>query len=166
MSRGDFWNIFFSILFVAMTFAMVFCLERIYADVPTWTWIPLFDLVLIVLAVFRMTRLFVYDVVMAFFRHWFEGYPKDTFMGTMSALVNCPWCLGLWFSPVVIFFYFLTPLAWFFILFLAVAGVSSFVQIFSNMIGWTAEYQKLRVKTLEEHRAHPKSDPRTDNRRV
>lgn len=164
MSRGDFWNILFTLLFVAMTFAMVYCLVSLYQEVPAW--IPLFDLVLIILAVFRMTRLFVYDVVMAFFRNWFSGYPKDTFMGTMSALVNCPWCLGLWFSPVVLFFYFLTPLSWFFILFLAVAGVSSFIQIFANMLGWTAEYQKIRVKTLEEHRAQPKSETRGDQRRI
>ena len=148
MTRGDFWNIFFSLLFVAMTFGMLSSLYRLYGEVPTW--IPLFDLILIILATFRLTRLFVYDVVTEFFRHWFRGYPKDSFMGTISALVNCPWCLGLWFSALVVYVYFLTPLAWFFILFLAIASVASLLQILANLIGWSAEYRKLETKDREQ----------------
>lgn len=147
MTRGDFWNVFFSLLFVGMTFGMLGLLHDIYGEVPTW--IPLFDLTLIVLATFRLTRLFVYDIVTEFFRHWFSGYPKDTFMGTIHALVTCPWCLGLWLAAFVVFFYFLTPFAWFFILFLAIAAVASTLQILANLIGWSAEYRKLKTKQKE-----------------
>ena len=147
MSRGDFWNIFFALLFVSMTFGMLGTLHRIYGEVPTW--IPTFDLMLIILATLRLTRLFVYDVVTDFFRHWFVGFQKGSFMDTMHALITCPWCLGLWFSALVVFVYFLSPLAWFFILFLAVASVASMLQILANLIGWSAEYRKLKTKKLE-----------------
>lgn len=130
-----------------MTFGMLATLHDLYGEVPTW--IPLFDLVLITLATFRLTRLFVYDVVTEFFRHWFSGYQKDSFMGTISALVHCPWCLGLWFSALVVFVYFLSPLSWFFILFLAIAGVASTLQILANFIGWSAEYKKIKTKIKE-----------------
>jgi energy-converting hydrogenase Eha subunit G len=66
-------------------------------------------------------------------------------MGTLSALLHCSWCQGLWFSGFVIFFYFATPLAWPVILILALAGVASFIQILANLAGWSAELKKRTV---------------------
>lgn len=148
MSRGDFWNLFFAVFFAAIAIAMAGFLNQLYGEPPTW--IPFFDLVLIVLATMRLTRLFVYDAVMAFFRNWFYGAPRGSFLGTMGTLVNCPWCLGLWFGLFVTFFYFLTPFAWFFILFLAVASIASLLQIVANSIGWNAEYRKIKTRKVEQ----------------
>lgn len=148
MPRGDFWNLFFAVFFAAIAIAMLGYLHQLYGQAPTW--IPLFDLVLIALATMRLTRLFVYDAVMAFFRNWFVGSPRGSFLSTIGVLVNCPWCLGLWFSLFVVFFYFLSPFSWFFILFLAVASLASFLQIVANYFGWSAEYRKLQTRKVEQ----------------
>lgn len=148
LTRGDAWNLFFAIFFAALAIFMAWSLYDIYGEPPTW--IPFFDLVLIVLATMRLTRLFVYDAVMAFFRRWFQRGARGSFLGTLSDLVNCPWCLGLWFALFVVYFYYLTPLAWFFILFLAVGAVASLMQIIANSIGWNAEYRKLKTRKIEQ----------------
>lgn len=137
--RIHFWHTIFSLFFFI---AAVFAVLHLDAQNLVPTWIPVFDFFLITLAVFRLIRLFVYDSITAFIRGWFYGQPKTTFLGTLSTLINCPWCMGLWFGFFVAYLYFLTPYAWFFILFLAVAGLATVVQIFSNFLGWKAEAGK------------------------
>ncbi len=105
-------------------------------------YIPLGDFFLISLAVFRLTRLVCYDVIFAFLREWLEEKQEGTFLGTLSALVHCPWCTGLWFAFFVVFFYFATPIAWPFILILAIASIATTFQVLANLLGWSAEYKK------------------------
>jgi energy-converting hydrogenase Eha subunit G len=74
--------------------------------------------------------------------------PVDGPRRALADLVSCPWCVGLWFALFVAFFYFLTPFAWFPILFLAIAGVASILQVSANIIGWSAEGLKKHVERL------------------
>jgi hypothetical protein len=97
------------------------------------------------LAIFRLIRLFSYDIITQFIRDWFVGARVGTFRYTFGTLINCPWCTGLWFSFVVVFFYFATPYAWPIILVLALAAVASFLQVISSLVGWHAEGKKLEV---------------------
>jgi hypothetical protein len=141
------WNIFFSFFYAIMLFTGIGWLvanQKIFYAVPTR------DLVLITLAIYRLIRLFTYDIITKFIRDWFAGSAENTLAGTLSALVNCPWCTGLWFSFIVVFFYFATPYAWPVILILALAGAASFMQIVSNLIGWSAEYRKLESQKLSK----------------
>ncbi len=143
--KSTFWHLAFSVTFLAFVgggFWFLIDTGRLPFG------ITLFDLTLVVLAIMRLTRLVAYDAIFKFFRDWFDK-PKGTFLGTVGELVNCPWCLGLWFGFTVTFFYFLTPYAWFFILGLAVSALASLFQILANLIGWSAEYKKLKVKELE-----------------
>lgn len=141
------WNIFFGLFFAALSLSL-YALLLEGGTVPTS--IPIFDLALIMLATFRLTRLVAYDEIFHFFRDIFEKHQKGSLFGTLKILVNCPWCMGLWFAMIVTFFYFYTPYAWFFILFLAVAGVASLFLVLSNFIGWSAEWRKREV-LLSEH---------------
>ena len=125
------------------------------------TSIPLFDLLLIILAAFRLTRLFVYDKITRFLRdalyHAKEVYTEEgvTYFGTKERttgplrtaydLLTCPWCFSVWASVILVFFYFLSPLAWLPILILAISGVASLVQLIANMIGWAAENGKIQA---------------------
>ena len=72
-----------------------------------------------------------------------KGYtlekPKTGPRRTLADLLSCPWCFGLWASASVTFFYLLSPYAFFFVLFLAIGAVASFLQVLTNMIGWQAE---------------------------
>jgi hypothetical protein len=154
-----FWYLMYVLFFVAVTAVSAVILSRVNGGLPYG--ISMFDFVLIILATFRLTRLFVYDKVAKFFRDWFldetnlEGpngellvvrtKPEDGPRRTAVELIECPWCVGVWFAVVVAFFYYLTPGAWYFILILAVAGIASLTQIIANMIGWRAEYFKREV---------------------
>ena len=140
--RIHFWHTTFSVLFLVLAVLAVWHLNGL-GLLPTW--IPFFDFVLITLATFRLTRLFVYDSITAFIRGWFYGHAKTSFLGTLNTLINCPWCTGLWFAFFVSYFYFLTPFAWFFILCIAIGGLATMVQIFTNLLGWSAEGAKQKA---------------------
>ena len=155
----DFWNIVYSILFIVFCFILVKILIIVRGSLPTS--IPFFDLVLIILATFRLTRLFVYDKITRFVRDLFfqsneiyteEGVTyfakKERMHGplrTVYELLTCPWCFSVWASTVVVFFYFVTPYAWLPILVLAISGIASLFQIFANMLGWAAENGKIKA---------------------
>ncbi len=141
-----FWSILFTAFFAALAFAGLGIITTLHGMPHA---VPVFDLILIILATLRLTRFVVYDAIMKFFRDWFADAPDGTFRGTLRSLVNCAFCTGLWFSLFVVFFYFLTPAAWFFILFLAVAEVASVVQVLSNLLGWHAESKKREVLIAE-----------------
>ena len=98
------------------------------------------------LAVFRIIRLFVYDRITKWFRDMFVGFESGPGK-TINDLLGCPWCIGVWASVVVVFFYYLSSISWIVILMLAVASVASFLQILANLIGWKAENLKLDANT-------------------
>lgn len=143
------WNLFFSLFFAALVLMGTWWLAAsrlIFYD------IPFRDLLLITLAIFRLVRLFSYDIITKFIREWFVGAPQDSLRHTLGALVNCPWCTGLWFSFIVVFFYFATPYSWPIIIILALAALASLFQVLANLIGWSAELKKLEAKSFEEQR--------------
>lgn len=156
------WNFFFSMVFVGVVIFCMGILSR-YDRLPQE--IELFDLALVTLATFRLTRLFVYDKITRWLRDLFmqkkeiEGSPGEVIvvrgkyqsgpLRTISDLLSCPWCFGVWAAFAVSFFYFLSPIAWYPIMILAVAGVATFVQLLANMVGWRAELSKLEAKELE-----------------
>jgi hypothetical protein len=103
------------------------------------------DLFLMALAIFRLVRLFTYDHITKFLRDYFAESKKYSLGATLGALLNCPWCTGLWFSAVVVFVYFATPYAWPIILLLALAALGSFFMILANLVGWHAEGKKRSI---------------------
>jgi len=136
------WNIAFGFFFLAVVLIGADWLFKTGRFSP---YIPLGDFLLIALATFRLTRLVCYDIITAFLRDWLASFEKGTFFGTLGALVGCPWCAALWFAFFVTFFYFASPLAWFVILILAIAGVASIFQLTANLLGWSAELKKRTV---------------------
>ncbi len=127
-----------------------------FAELPTT--ITLFDAALITFASFRLVRLMTYDKVMQWFRDLFvhsevrygdgeermvvrQAYASGP-LRAMHELLSCPWCFGVWAAFLVSFFYFLSPLAWYPIFALAVAGVATLLMLLANLIGWHAEHKK------------------------
>lgn len=153
------WQVVFLAFFVLVVLDGVFILEDIgYRPVGPVT--P-FEFVILALATYRLTRLVVYDSVTAFFRDQFFDAKKGKRgevvfekpargpRRTLAELVGCPWCFGMWAGATVLFFFFLTPYAWFPLLLLAVAGVGTFIQLAANFVGWKAERMKQEVKENE-----------------
>lgn len=136
-------SLFFAFILI-VGISWLFTTHRIFYDISVR------DLVLLSLATFRLIRLFTYDVITKFIRDSFSAARPDTFAHTAGALLNCPWCVGLWFSYIVLFFYFATPFAWPVILVLAVAAIASFFQIVANLIGWNAQLKKIEAQILEK----------------
>jgi hypothetical protein len=130
-NKQIFWHNFFSLLYLGLLLAAAFYLQKkelLRREIP-W-----FDFVILILAVFRLVRLFVYDSVTEHIRGYlgkFENGPGRE----LSMLVNCPWCTGVWAGLFAGFIYFLSPLAWFFLLVLALAGAGSSWQIIIGKIG-------------------------------
>lgn len=147
-----FWNIIFTLFYLALLSMAVIILDgeayRSYAD------LTVLDIALIALATQRLIRLFVYDSMTKFFREQFLD-AKVTRGGkvtlhkpargprrTLSDLMGCPWCFGVWSGTMVTFFYLLSPLAYVPVLILAVSTLASVLQLTTNMIGHRAEQLK------------------------
>jgi len=152
------WNLVFMIVFAFLVLLMAFGLGDISSRISGT---PLFDFFVLVLASFRLVRLFVYDKVFQFFRDFFLDTEESSVRGTkviskikppsgprrtMAEILECPWCTGVWLTLFAVFFYFFTVYAFFPLLVLAVSGAASFIQISANAVGWKAE--KLKKETL------------------
>jgi hypothetical protein len=150
-----FWNIVFTLFF-----ATVLCIGTIILESEAHEKIrtlSLLEYILLMLATFRLTRLFVYDKITAFFREQFydatptkQGIalvkPERGPRRTLADLLSCPWCFGIWASTIVIFAYLMTPYAYFPVLVLALGGVGTLIQLTASMIGWKAEQLKRDVE--------------------
>ena len=151
------WNIIFTLFFLCLVFMGAVILEsESYKSYETLT---VTDLVLMTLASFRFIRLMVYDKITAFFREQFYDVveqkgktllvkPVGGPRRTLADLLTCPWCFGVWATATVVFFYLLTPYAFFPILFLALSAVATFLQLLTNLIGWKAEQLKNDVEGM------------------
>jgi len=115
-----FWNFAFIVFFMALVLFAIYLFKELN-KVPLR--ISVFDFILLILATFRLTHLFVYDHITGFIRDYF-----DKFRGgpgkTIANLLSCLWCTGIWTSFFLGVLYFLTPYAWFFIFVLALAGAA------------------------------------------
>jgi Protein of unknown function (DUF1360) len=148
-----FWNFVFSVFFFILVVMGSIILEtesRINLDELSTV-----DFVLMTLATWRLTRLFVYDNITKFIREQFwdvvkagKGYtlekPKVGPRRTMADLLSCPWCIGVWAAAVVIFFYLITPYATYPVMLLALSAVATFLQLLSNLVGHKAEQAKIQ----------------------
>lgn len=150
-----FWNLVFLLFFVMLVGMATIILDG--EAYKTYDMLTLTDFVLITLASFRLTRLVVYDKIMAFFREQFWDVevlktkvtltkPKGGPRRTIADLLSCPWCFGVWATAMVAFWYLLTPYAFFPVLLLALSGVATFMQLTANMVGWKAETLKQDVE--------------------
>ncbi len=144
--RIHFWNVVLSLFFALLVIVSIGTLSaqgRIFYEVPVR------DLILMALAIYRLIRLFTYDKITQFVRDWFVGAEKGTLREALGVLINCPWCIGLWFSWFIVTFYFGSIYSWPVILILALGALGSFFQIVSNLIGWSAERAKIEAQHLK-----------------
>ncbi len=148
------WNIFFTIFFVLLTWFLT-CLVFSWQILPDQ--IPVFDFVILSLAIFRLIRLFVYDNIFLFLRESFmdveriEGRvfyvsSKNSLKLTIYKLLLCPWCFGVWAAMLAFFFYVIFPELFFIFIVLAIAALGSLLQLTTNLIGWQAESKKKEVE--------------------
>jgi hypothetical protein len=102
------------------------------------------DLIIIILASFRLTHLVVFDEIAAFIRKPFisvtliensvgELEQNIEIKGTglryfIGALLSCYWCSGIWCSLFVVIIYCSFPITFPIFLILAVAGAAAIIE--------------------------------------
>jgi len=131
-NRLGYWHFGSSLFFIFLVGFLIYIFESSGKSIKD---ISLFDFFLLSFATFRIIRLFTYDSVMDFVRNFFERKKDGGPMETLSQLIHCPWCTGIWAALFVATIYFLTPFSRFFIFVLALAGIGSYLQIIIWKIG-------------------------------
>ena len=139
------WNFLLSVFFVVVLAAALLEMKEVRGGFLVS--VPPFDAIMMTFATFRITRLIVYDRITLWFRELFIGR-TSAFRTVAAGLLHCPWCIGVWSALIVVFCYFVFPWAWSVILFLALAGAGSLLQVIANGIGWRAELLKNETKQL------------------
>jgi len=123
------WHFLTSTLYI---FLLLLSILFFYIKGKIPTEISVFDFLILGLATFRLTYLFVNDAVMDFLRDYFGKFERGVGK-SISELITCPWCVGIWIALLVGFLYFLSPLAWFFFFILALAGLGTFAHFLSSL---------------------------------
>ena len=128
------WNLVFLIFFCVLLVVMMIILDNRVGLKPAD--LNFLDITLMVLATWRLVRLFLFDTITKWFREQFWNC-KKTQSGeslekpargarrTIADLLSCPWCFGTWAAAFVVFFYLLTPIAFYPVLLLAVSAVAT-----------------------------------------
>jgi hypothetical protein len=152
LTKRNWYNFLFSLLFIATLALEISILSQVNGTLPSQ--IGGFEFILLSLAIFRLTRLFVYDGITQFLRDQFLIVTGETrekyaygFKRCSSDVLSCPWCFSIWGGSILLFLYFLFPGVMFFVvLLLALSAVATFLQISTNLIGWQAEAKKIEVQ--------------------
>lgn len=106
--------------------------------------ISLIDLLILVLASFRLTHLIVFDTIASFIRKPFltVSYEADVtgqlvrnvqVKGTglrrwIGELLSCHWCVGVWVAAGIVGLYLFVPAVYPLLLILAVAGAAAVIE--------------------------------------
>jgi len=124
------WHILFTFIFLVLLAVSIIFLHSSGKFLKT---VPVFDFIIMGIAIFRLTHLFVYDSVMDFVHNYFAKF-KTGPNKTIFDLLSCEWCAGMWLALIIGFFYFLTPYSWYAILIIALAGVATFIDLTAQRI--------------------------------
>ena len=125
--KAHFWHFITSLVFIVIIILLTIAFHSKPLSISTFTFI------LLILAAFRLTHLFVYDTAMDFTRDYFDK-SQTGFGKSMSELIHCPWCTSTWMALIILTLYFITPYSMFLILVLALAGASVVIEIVARLI--------------------------------
>jgi len=163
---SNFWSFIFTAVFIGAVAYGVYALYVLGVDFS----VTVFEFVILALAIFRLIRLSTYDSIAQFARDIFTDREwsdagDGTFLVTrikpkkgprrkLYELFACPWCIGVWVSAIVMFFFYYAAITWPVIVLLALAGLASVMQLSANLVGWHAEGKKISVDEHENSRDH------------
>lgn len=140
------WNAIFGIAFLCIA-AIAFWYVSDGFQTLRWVYVfGTFDVAIMGLATFRLVRLLSFDKIFSFVRLWFRDavvsedgtvtyeLPKRGPRLTVSELLDCIWCTGIWSALAVGVMYMAHPLGRFFVIILAIAAIGSFLQNVSQAV--------------------------------
>jgi hypothetical protein len=145
------WNFWSAFFFFGMVVLVGYLLEKNGVDIED---ITLKEAIVIILASYRMTRILVFEKIFKYFRDVLKKRESNYVIGTLSSIITCPWCAGVWVTLTIVVFYFLVPYGNLLAYVLALAGIASIVILYSNM---------MHMKTEHKQRIHQKQKKSSDD---
>ena len=124
----NFWSVF---VFFGAVFLVGYLLEGKGVDIRE---ISMKEAVVIILASYRMTRILAFEKIFKYFRNVLKKREDLYVIGTLHAIITCPWCAGVWVTLIIVVFYFLVPYGSLLVYILALAGRASMVILISNLL--------------------------------
>lgn len=137
------WNVVSMFVYVLLLIALGTLLNARGIGVDS---ISVFELLLICIATYRMTRLMVYDRIFKLFRDISRSFENSGFGASVKTILTCPWCAGVWISLFNVAIFFLVPFGHLFIYIMAIAGVATFLQLGVNIMGMFADEKQMDVR--------------------
>lgn len=135
------WNFWSAFVFFGLVILVAYLLKEKGIDIED---ITLKEAVVIILASYRMTRIIVFEKIFKYLRDVFKKRDNLYVIGTLSNIITCPWCAGVWVTLIIIVFYYLVPFGILLAYVLAMAGLASLVILYSNMLQMRAD-RKQRI---------------------
>ncbi len=142
------WNMVSTLVFVLLVIIAGKLFEGAEVDFRE---ISAFELFIIILATYRVTRMLVYDRVFKLIRDLIRKMEGKGFGDSLKAIVTCPWCAGVWLALFNTSIYYLVPYGDLFVTLMAVAGVATFLQLSINVIGLKADEKQIDLKRKQDN---------------
>jgi len=152
-SQQKFWNFMATLFYILLIVLLGFGLK--YKGIKVEQ-IRIWEVFLLALASYRLTRILVFDKIFKFFRDFIRSKSKLYVFYVVKEILGCPWCAGVWVALVNVAVYFLVPFGNLFIYLFAIAGVASFFVILVNFLGLQVEEKQHVVKNLKEESDYTK----------
>ena len=138
------WNFWSAFVFFGLVVLVGYLLEKKGIEIEE---ITLKEAVVIILASFRMTRILVFEKIFKYFRDVLKRREDLYVLGSVSSIITCPWCAGVWVTLTIIVFYYLVPFGDLLVYVLALAGLASMVILLSNLLHmYTERRQRIHQK--------------------
>jgi hypothetical protein len=134
----------YSILLIALFLVAVYFVSKELYLLNTTTSLLWLHLVILVFAIFRLTKLFVTDSIFQWLRDLFldiktekidEGLkvhrtlPVRGLRRQIALLFDCPWCVSVWVSLVSLFIYYKHPYSRLFFLIMGLSGLATLLYV-------------------------------------
>jgi len=139
----NFWSVF---VFFGVVAFVGYLLEQKGVDIRE---LSLKEAAVIILASYRMTRILVFEKIFKYLRNALKKREDLYVIGTVHAIITCPWCAGVWVTLIILVFYFLVPYGVVLVYVLALAGLTSMVILISNLLHMHTE-GKQRIHQREK----------------
>jgi hypothetical protein len=152
-SQQKVWNFMATLFYILLLVLLGFGLKNKGIDIRQ---IKIWEVFLLALASYRLTRILIFDKIFKFFRDFIRSISKLYVFYVVKEILGCPWCAGIWVALVNVAIYFLVPFGNLFIYLLAIAGIASFLVIVVNYLGLSVEEKQHAVKGLKEESDYTK----------
>ena len=144
------WNFWSAFVFLSAVVLVGYLLRDKGVDIEEMTFK---QALLFILASYRLTRILVFEKIFKHFRDALKRREDLYVIGTIHAMITCPWCAGVWMTLIVLVLYFLVPFGILLVYVLALAGLASMLILVSNLLHMYTE-RRQRIHQKEKYPNH------------